>query len=369
MKINHTILLLLLCFTSHPVYAATLPGIPEFIDEMVLRHDFKREELERTFDQAQHLPSVIEAISRPATLKPWVEYRASFVNPKRISMGLKFWDKYRQAFQKAERKYGVPQEIILAVIGVETIYGQDKGSFRTLDALTTLAFDYPRRADFFRSELENYLLLAREQQFNLLTIRGSYAGALGIPQFMPSSYRNYAVDFNGNHKIDLLHEDRDAIGSVASYLKGYGWDAGVSEKSAHAKDAGSIPPVAVRVRVSEQVCPGDIVTPRPVAAWATAGIVPDEKIANTKNEPARLIDFTVAEGKEFWLAFNNFDVITRYNNSDFYAMTVFQLAEAVKAARKSSATKESGAVIKSGDANKTGSENLSGSGVKSSQTN
>jgi membrane-bound lytic murein transglycosylase B len=367
MKINHAILLLLLCFASHPAHAATLPGIPEFIDEMVVKHKFKRAELERIFDNAQHLPSVIEAISRPATLKPWLEYRASFVNPERINKGLKFWKKYRHTLRNAERKYGVPQEIILAVIGVETVYGQDMGTFRTMDALTTLAFDYPRRADFFRSELENYLLLAREQQFNMLAVRGSYAGALGIPQFMPSSYRTYAVDFNGNHKIDLLHEDRDAIGSVASYLKAYGWVSGVSEKLVHVKDAELIPPVAVRVRVSEEACPGDVVTPRTVAAWAEAGIVPDEKIADTRNEPARLIDFTVAEGKEFWLAFNNFDVITRYNNSDFYAMSVFQLAEAVKAARKSSATKKSSAVIKSGDANKHGAENISGPEAKSGQ--
>jgi membrane-bound lytic murein transglycosylase B len=200
--------------------------------------------------------------------------------------------------------------------------------------LTTLAFDYPRRADFFRSELENYLLLAREQQFNLLAIRGSYAGALGIPQFMPSSYRTYAVDFNGNHRIDLLHEAKDAIGSVASYLKGYGWVGVERKKSSQAKDVETIPPVAVRARVSEEICAGDIVTPRTVAAWSVTGIVPIENLAQARDEPARLIDFTVADGKEFWLVFNNFDVITRYNNSDFYAMSVFQLAEALKEARK-----------------------------------
>jgi membrane-bound lytic murein transglycosylase B len=334
MRFIYTIPLLLMSFAAHSARAVTLPGIPEFIDEMVVKHKFKRAELERVFDHAQHLPNVIETISRPATLKPWLEYRAAFVNPERISLGLKFWKKYRQTLQRAERKYGVPQEIILAVIGVETVYGQDAGTFRTIDALTTLAFDYPRRADFFRGELENYLLLAREQQFNLLTIRGSYAGALGIPQFMPSSYRTYAVDFNGNHKIDLLHEPRDAIGSVASYLKGYGWVGSVRNKSAQAKGTEAIPPVAVRVQVSEEICAGDIATPRSVAAWSVAGIVPSENFAYAQDEPARLIDFTVADGKEFWLAFNNFDVITRYNNSDFYAMSVFQLAEALKQARK-----------------------------------
>ena len=337
MRFIYAIPLLLLSFAAHSARAVTLPGIPEFIDEMVVKHKFKRAELEKVFGQAQYLPNVIETISRPATLKPWLEYRAAFVNPERISLGLKFWKKYRQTLQRAERKYGVPQEIILAVIGVETVYGQDAGTFRTIDALTTLAFDYPRRADFFRSELENYLLLAREQQFNLLAIRGSYAGALGIPQFMPSSYRTYAVDFNGNHRIDLLHEAGDAIGSVASYLKAYGWVGGVRDKSEQAKGAEAIPPVAVRAQIVEKVWIGEISAPRTLVAWSKVGIVPLEKL--TQDQPARLVDFTVADGKEFWLAFSNFDVITRYNNSDFYAMTVFQLAEALKEAREASRAK------------------------------
>lgn len=314
------IALLAWLLVPHSVHSATLPGIPEFIDEMVARHQFKRDELENVFAQAQHRPAVIEAISRPATIKPWPEYRAAFVNRKRVRLGLEFWDKYRQTLRRAERKYGVPQEIIVAVIGVETIYGQNAGNFRVLDALTTLAFDYPRRADFFRSELENYLLLAREQQFDLLAIRGSYAGAMGIPQFMPSSYRNYAVDFNGNRTIDLLREDRDAIGSVANYLQGYGWIKGE--------------PVAGRAQIGGEPPAGESKTPRSLAEWAAAGIAPSGSFAPDKH--ARLIDFTVEEGKEFWLAFNNFEVITRYNNSDFYAMTVLQLAEELKAARAAS---------------------------------
>ena len=216
--------------------------------------------------------------------------------------------------------------------------GQDAGNFRTIDALTTLAFDYPPRADFFRSELENFLLLAREQQFNLLAIRGSYAGALGIPQFMPSSYRVYAIDFNGNRKINLLREDGDAIGSVANYLKRFGWISEVLQqatgtgKSAHKRHTMVKPPIAVRAQVSEDICAGDITTPRTVAAWSISGITPAMKSA--QDQTARLIDFTVGDGKEFWLVFNNFEVITRYNNSDYYAMSVFQLAEALKEARK-----------------------------------
>ena len=306
-----------------PAHAATLPGISEFIDEMVDRHQFKRDELESLFDRVQHRQVVIDAISRPATTKPWLEYRAAFVNQKRIKSGLEFWNKYPKTLRRAERKYGVPKEIIVAIIGVETIYGENMGSFYVIDALTTLAFDYPRRADFFRGELENYLLLAREQQFDLFDVRGSYAGAMGIPQFMPGSYLKYAVDFNGNHKTDLLGEAVDAIGSVANYLQGYGWITGE--------------PVAARAQVGEETLPSEINTSRSLAAWSEAGIVPDAGFAQYRQ--ARLIDFTVEDGKEFWLAFNNFEVITRYNNSDFYAMSVFQLAEALKAERKASGSK------------------------------
>jgi len=323
MRIIHVIFLLALSVAVDSARAATLPGIPEFIDEMVVRHQFKRAELESVFERAQHLPMVIETISRPFTSKPWLEYRAAFVNPERVRFGLKFWQKYRLTLQRAERKFGVPQEIIVALIGVETVYGQDPGTFRTLDVLTTLAFDYPRRVDFFRSELENFLLLARDQDFDLLAIRGSYAGALGIPQFMPSSYRNYAVDFNGNHKIDLLREPGDAIGSVANYMKSYGWTGSV--------------PVAVRAQIAEKVWVGEITAPRTLAAWSAVGVVPGEQLA--PDQPARLLDFTVADGKELWLVFKDFEVITRYNNSDFYAMTVFQLAEELKAARKASAAR------------------------------
>ncbi|MFZ3018626.1 MAG: lytic murein transglycosylase B [Gallionella sp.] len=313
--------LLLLC--SCAVQAAELPGIPPFIDEMVAKHQFKRDELEQVFAHAQHRPAIIEAISRPSTARPWPEYRASFVNRQRIKLGLEFWHKYRATLRRAEKKYGVPQEIVVALIGVETIYGRNAGNYRVLDALTTLAFDYPRRADFFRSELEHYLLLARDQQFDLLSLRGSYAGAMGVPQFMPSSYRKYAVDFNGNHTIDLLREDRDAIGSVANYLLGYGWIA---------KEG-----VTVRAEVAGTL-PADIKTPRTLADWAAQGVT--AKLAQDK--PLRLLEFTVGEGKEYWLALNNFEVITRYNNSDYYAMSVFQLAEELKAARAVGGKKVSG---------------------------
>lgn len=325
MRFNFTISLLVLYCTVQHANATDLPGIPEFIDEMVIKHQLKRNELEALFSKAQYKPSVIAAISRPATIKPWLEYRASFVNTIRIQRGLEFWRKHAASLQRAEQQYGVPQEIIIAIIGVETIYGKNAGSYRTIDALTTLAFDYPRRAPFFRSELENYLLLSQEQQFNLLEIRSSYAGAMGIPQFMPSSYRKYAVDFNANQKTDLLHEDDDAIGSVANYMQGYGWIGAANTQ----------PPIALQAKVVRKEWVGEISQPRSLKEWLSVGIA--TKVNLSPDLSARLVDYTVADGKELWLVFNNFDVITKYNNSDFYAMSVFQLAEELKAARKASA--------------------------------
>lgn len=298
--------------------AADLPGIPAFIDEMVEKHQFRREELQLAFRLAERRQDVIDAISAPATLKPWVEYRPNFINPQRISLGVRFWDKHERALRRAEKKYGVPQEIIVGVIGVETLYGNGTGRFRALDALTTLAFDYPRRADFFRDELEKYLLLAREQGFDLLSIQSSYAGALGIPQFMPSNYRRYAVDFNGNGKVDIMREPEDAIGSVAAYLRHYGWREGE--------------PVTFLAKVEDANAAGGNGDSRPYLAWKEAGVTTMEKQTGIL-PPAWLLDFTVMTGKEYWLVFNNFNVITRYNTSNFYAMSVHQLAEEVKRAR------------------------------------
>lgn len=311
------IVTLILSLVWSEASAAELPGIPQFIDEMVQQHQFNRDGLVLAFQQAEHRPDVIAAITAPATIKPWVEYRASFINPLRIDGGVEFWKQYAPVLKRAEQEYGVPQEIIIAVIGVETLYGRRAGRFRTLDALTTLAFDYPRRAEFFRSELAQYLLLAREQNFNLLEIKASYAGALGIPQFMPSSYRKYAVDFNGNGKVDILNEPEDAIGSVANYLKQYGWKTGE--------------PVAQLAALGNEAFPVISDTPRSLTVWADAGIRP---VANPQGAtlPAWLLDFTVETGKEYWLVYNNFRVITLYNNSNFYAMSVFQLSEALRTA-------------------------------------
>jgi len=307
-----------LWFVHCTAQAADLPGIPAYIDEMVAKHQFKRDELQQAFNRAEYRAEVIDSITKPAILKPWVEYRPNFINPQRIDGGVQFWKKYSAALKRAEQQYGVPQEIILGILGVETMYGRNAGRYRALDALTTLAFDYPRRADFFREELTQYLLLAREQGFDLMSIQGSYAGALGIPQFMPSSYRRYGVDFNGNGKVDLLLEPEDAIGSVANYLKQYGWRAGE--------------PIALISKVDDEKRLGAVGDVRPYIAWRDVGVLPLNK-PEGEMPPAWLLDFTVESGKEYWLVFNNFNVIMRYNNSNFYAMSVFQLADAIRRAR------------------------------------
>jgi membrane-bound lytic murein transglycosylase B len=291
-------------------WGVDLPGIADFITEMVNKHQFKRDELVQLFNEAEHRQDIIDVMDAPSTRKPWLEYRASFINPKRITGGVKFWLKHTDTLARAEKKYGVPQEIIVAIIGVETLYGRNSGTYRTLDALTTLTFDYPRRVDFFRSELEQYLLLAREQNFDLLKMRASYAGAMGIPQFMPSSYRKNAVDFNGDGKIDLLKDEEDAIGSVANYLSDYGWKSGEA--------------VAAKAIVEDQAKIGDVKTARSFASWATLGVSHQRKLDGELQ--AYLIDFTLPDGREFWFGLNNFAVITSYNNSTYYAMSVYQLA-------------------------------------------
>jgi membrane-bound lytic murein transglycosylase B len=307
-------LLFLLALPS--AYAYDSPAIPGFIDEMVARHNFRRNELVELFGLAKYQQKVIDAITSPATLKPWPEYRSNFINPARIKAGVRFWKRNAATVLRAEKKFGVPQEIIVALLGVETFYGQQAGNIRTIDALSTLAFNYPPRADYFRRELEQYLILARDQSFNLLGVRGSYAGALGIAQFMPSSYRKYAVDFNGNGKIDLIHEKADAIGSAANYLKQYGWVRGE--------------PMALRSSVGKDCCAGNNDDPHSVADWAAMGVKPVAHRVVPGGMRAKLLDFTMPDGKEYWLAFPNFDVVMTYNNSDFYAMSVLQLAEALR---------------------------------------
>jgi len=201
------------------------PDVRAFIDDMAARHGFLPEELRATFAQVQRAEPTLQSI-QPGQEPSWAEFRARFVNDKRIAAGLDFWGSNRASLARAEREYGVPAEVVVAIIGVETYYGRHAGRWRVIDSLTTLAFDYPARSRFFRSELEQYLLFARDNGVDVFSVKGSYAGAIGIPQFMPGSARAYAVDFDRDGHVDLRASNADAIGSVANFLRRHGWRPG-----------------------------------------------------------------------------------------------------------------------------------------------
>ena len=306
---------------------ADRPETQQFIQEMHERHGFDKDALSYVFRRAQHLPSVIKAISPPVdpvAVRSWQRYRGRFIEPIRIKAGLAFWARHQDSIRAASEKYGVPEEIIVGIIGVETIYGRNTGNYQTVSALSTLAFDYPRRAELFRGELENLLLMAREQGRDPLDYQGSYAGALGLPQFLPSSVRNYAVDFDGDGRIDLLNSPKDAIGSVARYMQMHGWESGapVAVRASVGGDANLVPLLANDINPAF-----DASTLASHGVRAASGETPAGKAAFVE-----LV--TPGDDSEYWLGYQNFYVITRYNRSSFYAMSVFQLGEAIKAARE-----------------------------------
>lgn len=311
---------------------ADRPEAQQFIEEMQQRHGFDKDALTYIFRRAEYLPTVIRYISPPKDpgVRSWQRYRSRFIEPVRIKAGVAFWERHADTIRAASEKYGVPEEIIVGIIGVETIYGRNTGNFQAVSALATLAFDYPRRAELFRGELEALLLMAREQHRDPLDYQGSYAGALGLPQFLPSSVRNYAVDFDGDGQIDLLGSPKDAIGSVARYMQMHGWEAGG--------------PVAVRASLDadthlEPLLANDINPAFDAATLARHGVRAAEA-PETAGKAAFVELVTPGQASEYWLGYQNFYVITRYNRSSFYAMSVFQLGEAVKAARAASTGKD-----------------------------
>lgn len=291
-----------------------------FLTEMQDAHGFPQQRLYKLFSRVKISDSILQAISRPAEKLAWYKYRSYFVQQDRVQRGVEFWRRHKNILARAEREFGVPQEIMVAIIGVETFYGKQKGGYRVLDALSTLAFDYPKRSKFFRSELEQYLLLTREQNVDPLTLKGSYAGAMGIPQFISSSYRHYAIDFDNDGHIDIWNNPYDAIGSVANYFKLHNWLPGG--------------PVTVKATaINDQyhkVISTDLKPALVYSELVAAGIRSAHKIAN--NEKVTLIELELADGVELWLGLHNFYVITRYNHSALYAMAVYQLSAKIKAA-------------------------------------
>jgi membrane-bound lytic murein transglycosylase B len=300
------------------------PDAQAFIEEMEQRHQFDRKELEALFEQAKKRDDILEAISRPAEkTKPWHEYRNIFLTPKRIDGGVSFWQENADILKRAEQAYGVEAAVIVAIIGVETRYGANTGSYRVIDALSTLAFEYPPRSKFFRSELEQFLILAREEDVDVRKAKGSYAGAMGYGQFIPSSYRAYAVDFSEDGKRDLWGNMDDIIGSVANYFHRHGWQAG---KAVASRVSGNAP--ASGFQVSENIKPGK----KTAGDYAKAGITTDPPLPT--DQAVALLEFEQTNGPEYWLTTKNFYVITRYNRSPLYAMAVYQLSTAIQEAHQ-----------------------------------
>jgi membrane-bound lytic murein transglycosylase B len=294
------------------------PDTEAFIGEMVQKHQFDRSALRKLFVRVRTVPSILRAVSAPATARPWHEFRARNVDPARISGGVAFWREHSTLLARARERYGIPEEIIVATIGIETRYGRNIGTFRVIEALTTLAFNYPPRADLFRGELEAYLLMAREDGLDPMKPRGSYAGAMGIPQFLPSSFRRYAVDFDADGRRDLMNV-ADAIGSVGNYYREFGWQPGGTV----------LVPVTVAAADTEGLLGAGIKPHLKVAELKRLGVVPAEPV--DESVEAALFTAETESGLRYWLGLNNFYVITRYNRSVNYALAVYELARELRA--------------------------------------
>lgn len=299
--------------------------VQAFIESLVQRHGFDPKELSRTFAEVRKQPDALRLIAPPPKTfkRSWSAYRARFLDRSRIDGGIEFWSQHRATLERAASIYGVPPEVIVAIIGVETIYGRVTGSFPTLDALTTLAFDYPRRAEFFRGELESLLLLARDRRLDLQDTRGSYAGAIGLPQFMPSSIRNYAVDFDKDGKIDLRNSPVDAIGSVARFLAEHGWVPGGQPYYPTRIGANARLEPLIEAGIEPQYTISELSG----FGVGVIGSVPD-------GTQLALIDLPDGDAAPtYLLGARNFYVVTRYNRSSFYATAVLDLAQELRSGR------------------------------------
>lgn len=293
-------------------------AVNKFINKMVEQHQFQRTELVMLFNSVEIKEKIIETMQRPAEGMPWYKYRKIFMQDKRIQGGVKFWQDNQQSLTAMQQLYGLPEEIMVAIIGVETLYGTRTGGHRVIDALATLGFAYPKRSKFFLSELENFLLLCREENMDPLEPVGSYAGAMGMPQFMPSSYRHFAADFEGDAKRDIWNNPADAIASVANYFAKHHWQPGQNI---------AFPVTAVGEQYKKAL---------------TKGLKPDMTAAQLRqyklqlpaqiaaSERLKLLSFEQKTGNDLWVGLDNFYVITRYNHSALYAMAVFQLSQAIK---------------------------------------
>ncbi len=302
-------------------------GFIHFVDNMVKNHQFDEPKLKQLFKSVDIKDNIIKAMTRPAEGLPWYKYRKIFMNDRRIKGGVKFWKENEATLLAVEEKYGVPAEIISAIIGVETLYGGNTGHHRVIDALSTLAFAYPKRSKFFTAELENFLILCREEKMNPLDPTGSYAGAMGIPQFMPSSYRNFAADFEGDGKRDIWNNSADAIASVANYFVKHGWH----------KDEFVAFPVKANGNTYQKALSKGL---KPEMTWlALQAMGVDAMQLMKADEKVKLLVYQQQKGNDLWVGLHNFYVITRYNHSPLYGMAVYQLSQAIYKQRQQESKK------------------------------
>ncbi len=294
------------------------PAAIAFTEDMVARHGMDREWVRAVLAGAERKQSIIDAISRPAEKAlEWKAYKKIFLQPDRIEAGAEFWHRHRDTLARAEQRFGVPARIIVAIIGVETKFGRIMGNYRVIDALATLSFDYPPRSRFFTGQLEQYLLLVREQDFDVFALKGSYAGAMGFGQFIPGSYRHYAVDFDNDGVVDILTNPVDAIGSVANYFAVHGWRSGepVVTRGVRLRDADT-------TLINDDLKPAHTLAQLQRRGFAPLQRLPAEAAGN-------VVGLTGDEGEEYWIGLHNFYVITRYNHSRLYAMAVWQLSQLI----------------------------------------
>ncbi|CAE6698273.1 hypothetical protein R69658_00312 [Paraburkholderia aspalathi] len=324
-----------------PQRYANNPNVDAFISDMSARYDFDEAALHALFARVSYSATAVKLVtpSPSPSVKNWRVYQSRFLDQVRINAGVRFWRANQATLQRAYEEFGVPPEVVVGIIGVETIYGRFMGNFRVLDALTTLSFDYPNtanRADrqaTFRKNLEDYLVWTRDSQIDPTTVLGSYTGAIGIPQFLPSSIVQYAVSYDGNKQIDLRTSQADAIGSVANYLRQNGWENGRPVVWKIGTDAGSL-------GVAQAAADGKPEPHWPLDQLLRAGLLlnePDVDIASEAGTPVTVVDLpSPGRGTEFMLGLKNFYVLTRYNRSFFYALAVYQLGERVKAQMEAS---------------------------------
>jgi membrane-bound lytic murein transglycosylase B len=319
-------------YEGEDIHFGEWQAVREFEDDMVARHGFTHEELEAIVERTRFVDSAVELVkpAPPGKPKNWHAYSERFIEPIRIGAGVRFWNENADTLARAEATYGVPAEIIVGVLGIETIYGRDPGRFRIMDVLATLAFAYPEapnraeRMDFFRSELENTLVLAHQEGIDPFSLQGSFAGAVGMPQFMPGNILKYGVDFDGDGVIDLRNSAADAIGSVANFLVQHGWDRNDTGPAVFPADvAPSLAWQPLLGGLDARYRPDELTG----AGVATRTALPDGRLYG-------LIDLqNGADPTEYWVANTNFFAITKYNRSYFYAMSVIELGRAVRLVR------------------------------------